>query len=238
MSAPVQPTVKDRLLTAFRALVRAEFPQYNYFGIYEYSVTAVNANPLALLVTLATSVVSIDATPVDTTIPLPSISNLIIKAIVKTKPTVGDICHIMFANGDPSKPICVSCDSNDELQLTTDGQSPTEHVMTLEATVLLLYNFFYAMSLVAPAPAGMGILIQPLITPAILAAMAASSVPAPPLLAAQLILAASTSAGMVSGTVPSNTIGPLAAGVSALSTKLNDVSGLFPGIGCAKVKGA
>jgi hypothetical protein len=200
----------ERLRTDIRSIMRAEVPTMSYAGTWEYTIAP---SPLALGL-----VSTVDCTPTDSR--MPSLTNVPLVGMgVVAAPVTGTRCRIQFVNEDPSRPECVSL------------ASTSEHVMTLEATLLLLYNFFYAMSLVAPAPAGMGILIQPLITPALLAACAASSIPAPPGLIAQIATAAAASAGMVAGTAPSNTIGPLAAAVSALSTKMQDVSGLFPGVG-------
>ena len=156
---------------------------------------------------------------------------------------LGSFVVVEWLDADPSRPFVSSFADVDAdrfqpttLRLMAGGSSGGEHVMTTEACVLLLYNFMVAMTLVAPAVAGMGVLIQPLITPAILAAMAASAIPAPPGLVAQVAAAAALSAGMSAGTAPSNTIGPLAAGLGVLSTKTPNVSTLFPSIGAASVE--
>lgn len=241
MSQPIQPTVKDRLLTAFRALVRAEFPQYSYLGIYEYSVTGVNLDPTALLTSTATPVTSIDATPTDTTISLPSISKLALKPSIiggNSSPTVGSICQIMFSNGDPTKPICMSCDAVDEAQLIAGGSAPTEHLMTAKATALMIYNSWVAIMAVCPPGPLTSVIIQPLLGTAITVGLAAQAAPAPPGLIPQISAAAAFQAGFATGLVPSPAIfAAWEAPIALLSTKTPNVSGQFPSVGCSKIMG-
>ena len=100
MSAPIQPTEADRLLTAIRSIIRAELPQYTYLGLYEYAVQATDGT-------------TIDCDPTDTTIPLPSLARVPLRSSIqgeRAKPTVGSRCLIAFVNADPTRPICVSAD--------------------------------------------------------------------------------------------------------------------------------
>lgn len=101
MSEPTPPTIQDRLLTAFRALVRAEFPQYTYLGIYEYAIRATDGS-------------TVDCDPVDTTIPLPSLAKVPLRSSILgetvTPQAKGERCLVMFVNGDPTRAICVSTD--------------------------------------------------------------------------------------------------------------------------------
>lgn len=202
---------RERLLSDFRAIVRDELASVSFAGVYEYVIAANPINP-GLSYT-------VDATPTDTRMPTLTKVPLATGVGSLSPPATGMKCRIRFVNSDPSRPEVVSFDG------------VTEHFMTAESTALLLYNFMYAMSLVAPAPAGMGLLIQPLITPAIIAAMAAQSVPAPPGLIPQIAAASALASGMVSGTVPSNTSTPFNAGLAPLAMKIPNVSGLFPGLG-------
>lgn len=100
MSEPVQPTALDRLLTAIRALIRAEFPQYTYAGLYSYTIQSINSGTGA-----------IDCMPVDTTVPLPGLSNISLSPSLLGDlclATAGSVCLVEFVNADPSRPVVVS----------------------------------------------------------------------------------------------------------------------------------
>jgi hypothetical protein len=96
VSEPVQPTPLDRLLTAIRLIIRAELPQLTYFGTYEYSIQSSSGS-------------TVDVSPVDTTISLPSMTAVPLVSSLQGQvvtPNSG-LCRIRFINGDPSQPICV-----------------------------------------------------------------------------------------------------------------------------------
>ena len=99
MSAIVAPTVFDRLLAMFRALIRAELPQLTYFGTYEYSIQKAGSS-------------TIDGSPTDTTIPLSSLTGIPLRSSllgqVVDAQAVGGLALIRFINGDPERPVCVS----------------------------------------------------------------------------------------------------------------------------------
>ena len=100
MSEPTQPTALDRLLTAIRNLIRAELPQYTYVGLYEYTIQAVNS---------ATG--AVDLAPTDTTIPLPLLSNIPLKASLLgeiVQATRGTLALVEFINADPTRPEVIS----------------------------------------------------------------------------------------------------------------------------------
>jgi hypothetical protein len=100
MSAVTAPTANDRLLAAIRSLIRAEFPTFDYLGVYEYSIQGVNPSDN-----------SIDCSPTDTTIPLPTVSALPLKTSLvgeSVEATVGTLCLVEFVNADPSRPVVVS----------------------------------------------------------------------------------------------------------------------------------
>lgn len=102
----IPPTDLDRLLSAFRKLVRAEFPQLTYMGIWEYSVQATDG-------TLLSPSTTVDCSPIDTAIPLPTLAKVPLRAGImgeQVTPQVGARCLIAFINGDPTKPICISVD--------------------------------------------------------------------------------------------------------------------------------
>ena len=99
VSAVVQPTGLDRLLTALRLIIRAEVPQFTFFATYEYSIQTVNGT-------------MVSAAPIDTTLGLPSIQNMpIFPSILAESVTgiaVGQTCFVWFVNADPTRPEVVS----------------------------------------------------------------------------------------------------------------------------------
>lgn len=155
---------------------------------------------------------------------------------------LGSHVIVEFLDADPSRPfISGFADVDDagfqpnELTLHAGGSAGGEHVMTVEACALLIYNVIQSLTLVTVGP-WTGLSIQPLLTPAILTALAAQSAPAPPGLVAQIAANAALASGMVAGTAPSNAMGPLSAGLALLSTKTANDSGFFPSLGCKAVK--
>lgn len=103
MPQAVAPTISDRLLAAFRALVRAELPQLTFMGVYEYTVTGTDGS-------------TVDCTPTDTTIPIPALSKVPTRTAVDgftvTLPNsvVGLRCLVAFVNSDPARPMCIGMD--------------------------------------------------------------------------------------------------------------------------------
>lgn len=105
MSAVVQPTAMDRLCAAFRMLVRAELPTLTFLGTYEYAVQDVHGS---------VPNVTVDCSPTDTTIALPSLTNIAMRSAADGatgEPTKGNLCRVIFLNGDPSKPVITGTDS-------------------------------------------------------------------------------------------------------------------------------
>lgn len=146
MTQPQQPAVQDRIMAAFRALVRGELPQLTFHGIYEYSVQATDGT-------------TVDCDATDTTIPLPGhLAKVPLRSSIlggQVSPTQGCRCLIAFVNGDPARPICVFVDptpatalvaATGTLSLKGGGMPPTEHVMTTEAVVMLVVNLLYVMA--------------------------------------------------------------------------------------------
>ena len=122
MTAVVNPTVQDRLLAAWRALVRAELPTLTYCAIYEYVVQAADGK-------------HVDAAPSDTTISLPPLSKVAIGTGLPgttCQPTVGSRLAVGFLNADPSRPIVVGVfdSSTDALTpiIKIAGPLPTQAV--------------------------------------------------------------------------------------------------------------
>lgn len=100
--SPVAPSASDRLLTAIRAIVRAEFPAFTFAGTYEYTVSGVNGDG------------SINGVPTDPSITLPALNNIPLRPSTvggTAKPTTGNKCLVRFVNQDPTRPIVVGNDA-------------------------------------------------------------------------------------------------------------------------------
>lgn len=91
----VTPSALDRMWQYFRTLVRAELPELRFLGTYEYTI-------------LATDGSTVDGAPVDTSLGLPSLRQVELRAdsIARQTPKLGDVCHVVFLNGDRTKPKC------------------------------------------------------------------------------------------------------------------------------------
>ena len=101
MSAP-PPNLYDRLLAAFKLIIRGELAELPFLGVYEYTVQSVTPvstpmGPSCL----------IDGSPTDPNASVPPISmvpvcpGLLAEAVVAT---VGMLCRVRFVNGSPSRP--------------------------------------------------------------------------------------------------------------------------------------
>lgn len=97
-------TPLDRLLDALRDIVRSQMVQVPYLGVYDYVITATDGT-------------TVDVTPgEDTEIPVGDLKSVPVRTgvdgiKVTISPTAaGNHCLIMFVNGDPSRPACVSID--------------------------------------------------------------------------------------------------------------------------------
>lgn len=110
---PDSPTTDDRLLAAIRAIIRAEFPRLTYTGVFEYAIQSVTGSGASA---------TVDASPTDTTIPLPDITGCPLAPIVGAtcKPVPGTLALVLFLNADPTRPLCISMDAS-PLTLTLDG---------------------------------------------------------------------------------------------------------------------
>lgn len=95
----------DRLLQAFRELVRAEFPQLTYAGCWEYSVDDAR---------MVNGVATFDGHPTASGVPLPPAVQWPIRpgvAGVSFLPAVGSLVLVTFANADPTRPVVVAFDA-------------------------------------------------------------------------------------------------------------------------------
>jgi hypothetical protein len=112
VSLPPLPSVSDRLLAALRALIRQE-TQDRLFGLYGYSI-------------VGTSGATINATPTDTSIGLPPITNLPLQPGLlgeSVTPPPAGACLVAFINGDRQRP-CVVGIGSIGIAATIDATGP------------------------------------------------------------------------------------------------------------------
>ena len=96
MTPPATPL--DRLWAGFRTLVLALTAPTRFYATYEYTITATDGT-------------TVDATPNDTTTGMPPVNKAELRAdtIGVQTPAVGNLCHIIFTDGNPAKPKCSWC---------------------------------------------------------------------------------------------------------------------------------
>lgn len=125
------------------------------------------------------------------------------------------------------------------------GASSLEHVMTAEATSLMIFNAlvalvaaFKALGAVATTTAATcGTALQPLIAAAVTAALTAQVAGAPTGATAQATANATAQATIALGTTPANTLfAAWATQIALLSAKTPDVTGLYPSLGSSMTK--
>lgn len=109
---PIDPSPLDRLWAAFRALVRAELPTLSFLGVYEYSVTDSDG-------TSSTPAKTVDCTPTDPALKLPSLTKVPIRLPFGVTPPKEALCSVQFMNGDPSRPMVTNF--TDPMTLTVFG---------------------------------------------------------------------------------------------------------------------
>lgn len=131
------PTAADRLLRAFRILVPSTMPEARFHGLYEYEVTGSSEG-------------TVDARPADPDMGLPDLADVpILPSPLGELVTAdtGSMCAIMFLDGKPTKPRCVSIEGTAdtskvyagtiELGTSTPGIG---HAMTVEQFVGMTNN--------------------------------------------------------------------------------------------------
>jgi len=138
------PTAADRLLRAFRVLVPSTMPEARFHGLYEYKVVGSSAG-------------TVDARPADPDMGLPDLA----KVPVLPSPmgeivtaSTGSMCAIMFLDGKPTKPRCVSIEGTAsttkvyagtiEVGTSTPGIG---HAMTVEQFVGMTNNLICYLAL-------------------------------------------------------------------------------------------
>ena len=91
---------QDSILESFRSIVRSELEslRLNYSGQYDYTIDNVNGEQDGI---------TIDCSPVDDSIGLPSLSNVQLQRGINGTtgtPDSGKHCTLVFLNRDPAKP--------------------------------------------------------------------------------------------------------------------------------------
>lgn len=138
------PTAADRLLRAFRVLTAASLPEERFHGLYEYVVTGSSEG-------------TVDCRPADPSMGLPDLGDVPIlpspMGEIVTADT-GSACAIMFLDGKPTKPRCVSIEGTAdevlayagtiELGTSTPGIG---HAVTVEQLVGLINNLLCYLAL-------------------------------------------------------------------------------------------
>lgn len=91
----------DRLWDAFRQLVGLVEVRTKFYATYEYTIQATDG-------------LTVDVTPNDTTQGLPAMNKVQLRAdtLASQTPKTGNLAHVIFANGDAAKPVCVWCQPN------------------------------------------------------------------------------------------------------------------------------
>lgn len=198
---------RERLLSDFRAIVRSEISSLAYYGVYEYVIAPSPLSPGLVF--------TVDGNPTDPNMP-PLTRVPLANGVGKLSPPVaGTKCRVRFVNADPARPEVISFDGS------------TEHLLTVEAFTVLMHNIAFGLAAAGLPPAWLGTGIIPGI---INAAITAAAAPGGAGVVAQTIAAAAAAASMVSAPGNSSTLynGTIA---TALTAKLPDVSGFFPGVG-------
>lgn len=96
-----EPTAADRLLRAFRVLVPSTMPEARFHGLYEYKVVGSSAG-------------TVDCRPADPEMGLPDLAKVpVLPSAMGELVTAnsGSACAIMFLDGKPTKPRCVSIEA-------------------------------------------------------------------------------------------------------------------------------
>ena len=88
----------SRLASSVRNIIRNEFPNYTFQGVYEYAIQRVDGN-------------FVDVDPTDTTLGLPHISHAELRPSIlgeTVAPTVGSLVIVAFVNGNGTRPVVLS----------------------------------------------------------------------------------------------------------------------------------
>jgi hypothetical protein len=235
----------SRIADAIWAHVDQYDPDRRFRGLTEYRVVDQEGERLSLQpVRVSTGMPDLRRVPMR-----PGVSGC------KAEVALGSRVLVGFADSDPGRPFVASFEDAEgdgflpvTLELTgakvqlKGGEGlfagvAGEHVMTTEACALFVYNVLVVLMSTAGGGPLLAAVLQPLIMPAITAAIAAQGAPAPPGNEAQQILAATLASTMSAGTTPSQTSLPFNSAIAGmLSTKTPNESGAFPSLGSSFVE--
>lgn len=222
-------------LDSMRAIIDQLYPDLKYRGVTEYRVVTLEGSRLNLQpVRVSTGMPTLLRVPMR-----PGVAGCEATLALGARVLVG------FIDSDRSRPYVAAFEDADgagfqptSLSLLAGGMAGGEHVMTTEATALLIYNTLVALMAAAGGGPLVAAVLQPLLGSAVGAALTAQIVPAPPTEAAQVIAAAALQAGFATGVTPSPAMfAAWKTAISGLSTKTSNDSGSFPSLGCKAVKG-
>lgn len=224
----------SRDLDPLRRLLEQLDPFRKFRGVTEYRVGSIEGKRLNLQ-------------PIQASLGMPDLRRVPIRPGVagcSVKVLEGSRVLVGFVNSDPGRYYVASFEDimspgfqPATLDFLAGGQAGGEHVATLEAVCVLIFNVLACFfNLTGPGPLTVSPAVQAMIGPAILAALAAQGAPAPPLLAAQIVQAAAEAATFATGTTPITSSAPFSAAILALGMKTPNVSGLFPSLGAAAVR--
>ena len=185
----------DRMIGPLAELVEDLAPDPTYSGVWEYAVQdtdgkVVSCNPTTATVLAAPFPLPTHVTGVVMRPGLPGCS---------VKPGVGSLVYVTFANGDPSRPLILSYDTNSAQSVGFDcGTGTAEHMMTSEAVLGLMGTMLTALapSLTSPSPP------DTVLAAAVAAAESQNLASALPTSYAALLVALALKSGDTGGTVP------------------------------------
>lgn len=221
-------------LDSFRDIIDQLYPDLKYRGLTEYRVVTLDGERLNLQpVRVSTGMPDLRRVPIR-----PGVAGCSVAS------TLGARVLVAFVDSDRARPVVVSFEDAEgsgfqpsSLTLQAGDMAGGEHVATVEAVALLIYNTLVALMAAAGGGPLVAAVLQPLLGAAVTAALTAQAVPAPPTEAAQVIAAAALQAGFATGVVPSSaTFAAWDSVIALLSTKTANDSGSFPSLGCKAVK--
>lgn len=207
---------RERLRRDIRAIIRAEIASLSYLATWEYTVAASSGMP-----GLTTTV---NLTPPSGSI-MPPLTNvpLAIDLHGVAAPLAGTRARVRFVGGNPARAEVIALGGS------------TEHYISAEATILLIYNTLATLMNLAGGGPLLAVVLQPLLGTAMTAALTAQVAPAPPGLIPQVAAAAALQAGFATGVAPSPAMfAAWTTLLAGLDTKIPNVSGAFPSVGVPK----
>lgn len=230
----------SRIPDAIWSVVDQYDPDRRFRGVTEYRVVTLDGNRLNLQ-------------PVRVSTGMPDLRRVTVRPGVAGcdgTASLGSRVLVGFVDSDPSRPFVASFEDadgegfqptslklrGDTIELLAGEGAGGEHIMTTEATALLIYNTLVLWCAAAGGGPLLAAVLQPLIMPSIIGAISAQAAPAPPGEEAQTVLAISLAASMAAGTTPSPTSQPFNSVIGAVAGKTPNASGYFPSVGCAAVE--